>query len=428
MHLRTPTPPCPEWQSPPQQNTRRFRVTLITPMYGGGVKAGEPDADMPIRASAIRGQLRFWWRLLNREKYPESRDMFRAEREVWGGLGKSEKEVTASKVLLRIADQPDKNQLVASKNVIPQYAIAVSRTGKTDLPNVLNANTIFELIVTCDPDIWVSVHTTLRWWSSFGGLGARTRRGLGAVEVDGLKPVNADEVKVMGCNLALNGDHSQPIEAWQAAIDKLSNFRQGAGIARRPALPGSKAPTGRSYWPEPDAIRRITDTHRIKSDQAGGHEFTPAHPAGNVFPRAFFGLPIIFHFKSIVSNKTDKGGKIKEDKDKRFDPYDVRLRPARANSDRMASPLIVRPYRLTNGHYAAAALCLPIDHMNDLTLQIENVKQPGNHKLKTPIKLRRTEWWPLDSQQAETLAKKVSPLDKRSPAPLDAFLHYFEKG
>lgn len=37
---------------------------LITPMYGGGVKAGRVDCKMPIRASALRGQLRFWWRLL----------------------------------------------------------------------------------------------------------------------------------------------------------------------------------------------------------------------------------------------------------------------------------------------------------------------------------------------------------------------------
>ena len=34
--------------------------TLITPMFGGGVTPGEVDRDLPIRAGALRGQLRFW--------------------------------------------------------------------------------------------------------------------------------------------------------------------------------------------------------------------------------------------------------------------------------------------------------------------------------------------------------------------------------
>ncbi len=43
------------------KNSETYQVKVITPIYGGGVKAGEPDKDMPIRASAIRGQLRYWW-------------------------------------------------------------------------------------------------------------------------------------------------------------------------------------------------------------------------------------------------------------------------------------------------------------------------------------------------------------------------------
>src|SRR5260221_14040443 len=35
---------------------------LITPLYGGGVKPTEPDPITVVRATEIRGQLRFWWR------------------------------------------------------------------------------------------------------------------------------------------------------------------------------------------------------------------------------------------------------------------------------------------------------------------------------------------------------------------------------
>ena len=40
-----------------------YKCKLVTPMYGGGVEPGVVDKEMPIRASAIRGQLRFWWRI-----------------------------------------------------------------------------------------------------------------------------------------------------------------------------------------------------------------------------------------------------------------------------------------------------------------------------------------------------------------------------
>lgn len=85
---------------------RRYRCRLLTPLYGGGVTAGEIDRQMPVRATAIRGQLRFWWRLLNRRRpafcsdgQPDSGKLFAGERALWGGLG--DRDATASQVLLR---------------------------------------------------------------------------------------------------------------------------------------------------------------------------------------------------------------------------------------------------------------------------------------------------------------------------------------
>ena len=43
-----------------------YQVEVITPVMGGGVYAGVPDESMPFRAKAIRGHLRWWWRLLAR--------------------------------------------------------------------------------------------------------------------------------------------------------------------------------------------------------------------------------------------------------------------------------------------------------------------------------------------------------------------------
>ncbi|WP_237667752.1 type III-B CRISPR module RAMP protein Cmr1 [Vibrio sp. V33_P6A3T137] len=74
-----------------------YSCTLVTPMYGGGVKAGEVDNDMPIRASAIRGQLRFWWRIACGVKDPEV--MRENEEAMWGGISDKAK---ASQVQVRV--------------------------------------------------------------------------------------------------------------------------------------------------------------------------------------------------------------------------------------------------------------------------------------------------------------------------------------
>ena len=80
---------------------------------------------------------------------------------------------------------------------------------------------------------------------------------------------------------------------------------------------------GRSRWPEADTIRRATNTH------APMHK--PEHPVDGFYPRAAFGLPLVFHFKD--KNEGDPRGQ---------DSDSLVLNPE--GHDRMASPLILRPY------------------------------------------------------------------------------------
>ncbi len=61
--------PLTENGKPPKLNKRaNGRVTLtrqyelITPLFGGGVEASVVDVENPIRGTAVRGHLRFWWR------------------------------------------------------------------------------------------------------------------------------------------------------------------------------------------------------------------------------------------------------------------------------------------------------------------------------------------------------------------------------
>jgi CRISPR-associated protein Cmr1 len=390
-----------------------YTCELVTPLFGGGVEAGKVDKDMPIRASAIRGQLRFWWRLLAQHKWRLD-NVREKEFDLWGGL--DGKNVHASRVWVRVESispihvepwakfnrnhreqwksLPDPEEWAkAPYALFPAQGKAPDKSdaehpaalAKPGLQWILRIG--FEQ--RNDADLrQEEVDETLRWWGSFGGVGARTRRGLGAVRVEGLRPVTKEEAKAAGCELVIRNETATADRAWRKAIDKLKDFRQKPGFARNPVSPDTKRP-GRSRWPEADAIRRITGRHA--PNHAPNH--APEPPAGNVFPRAAFGLPIIFHFK---------------DKD---DPADHSLQAQ--GHDRLASPLILRPYPVGEQEWSAAALLLPHHHVDDMQLELK----AGQHTEKIPAPY----WQPDKAQDVPPIAPT------QAQDALSAFLEFFQR-
>lgn len=90
MGIREPNIDAPDFAQMQQQalNWHTLNCELVTPLYGGGVEAATVDKDMPIRASAIRGQLRFWWRLLAKHKWKlgNTKAIQEAEFSLWPSL------------------------------------------------------------------------------------------------------------------------------------------------------------------------------------------------------------------------------------------------------------------------------------------------------------------------------------------------------
>ncbi|EKO3657855.1 type III-B CRISPR module RAMP protein Cmr1 [Vibrio metschnikovii] len=369
-----------------------YSCTLVTPMYGGGVKAGEVDNDMPIRASAIRGQLRFWWRIACGVKDPEV--MRENEEAMWGGISDKAK---ASQVQVRVkCKNVSMSYLVSSKKLAASGVKYV--LGAADEANCLPSGYNFVLEIRYKDDITSDqikqVKESLRWWSSFGGVGAKTRRGFGAVVVDSIKTIDATEVETIGGKIALTKQSSDSAEdIWKKATELLYKFRQGKELGRNE---GQGNRPGRSRWPEPDQLRRMSNKHKAN------HE--PEHKAGNVFPRAAFGLPIIFDFN-------DRS---------RTEPITMSLLPK--DAQRMASPLIIRPYK-NGAQWRAAALLLPT-WQTALHEPLELSPAPKNG---TP------NHWPTCENERTRLAEIIKPMvgkdgQLRADDPLSAFLDFFEKG
>lgn len=396
-----------------------YRCTLVTPMYGGGVEAGVVDQDMPIRATAIRGQLRYWWRFLHRQRHDAAHPgqpitaeaLFAAERAIWGGLGKAsnsvstEGELTKSRVTVRVSACEEialvlQGTQTESDNEwgdtvfrwkqgyseAARYALfpAQGQTDKEDKQKVTKKPAEiakpgfgFLLQISATPGItskpipdagWQSVLDAVRWWAAFGGVGARTRRGLGAVKVENdagqiVETPSDDEITAANCEVLLvsHGKGDAPLAAWEKVISSLRELRQGIDIGRTPGRPNKKGKImpGGSLWPEPESIREFINQRRADCSKRHGQKSDES----TAFPRAMFGLPIITHFiKSKNGNK---------------EPPDTELVPhlsgEEKESTRMASPLLLRPmYR--NNAWHAGALLLPSHARRDFDLVLKKGK------------------------------------------------------
>jgi CRISPR-associated protein Cmr1 len=373
--MRSAPPPPPEsvefQTSALETVTRSYR--FLTYVFGGGVKTREHerffDERTPVRAASIRGQLRFWWRACNPRNCSTVEELYRAEEEVWGSTSKpSQVSIEVIKNLpppQRIeVFQSDDNRLSIVRGMaeiaygaFPLQPSRKARRSPGSRPGVLfnYGGETFDLLLRFPAELTNDVHIALWAWEHFGGLGSRTRRGFGAVERVTPKQEAFHSAKVTdwdtkripdvpsltGARFAWSAaDFPTPLDAWKAGIGRMQTLRQGVRVGRNPPGPGSRRP-GRSCWPEPDEIRKIAaksaPKHRKRLSSV------------DAFPRAAFGMPIVFHFHP----------GLREDPPSIGDPdADIQLQPEQG--DRFGSPVILRP--MADGRrYRAAALVLSVN-------------------------------------------------------------------
>lgn len=396
-------------ESEPVLKWHTLNCELVTPMYGGGVTSAVVDEQLPIRASSIRGQLRFWWRLLAKNKWQlgDDKTIRQLEFALWGGMGSGDTDGLASQVFLRVSDirnlkvepwakyEPHHRggfQSIPTPEVWANapYALFPAQGKKPGLPDSqaphalakagLNFKLQLRFAETMSDPQRQQVLETLRWWVNFGGLGARSRRGLGSIKAVGLNelkdvsmPLSTGDVAQAGCQLVVGKKSRDATQAWTTSVNTMQKFRQGPSVGRNQG----KARPGRSRWPEPDALRRLQNTHH------SNHK--PEHRAGNIFPRAMFGLPIIFHFVGVG------------------EPRDTTLNLV--DAQRMSSPIILRAY-FNGKDWYPSALLLPHKAPNEMMLEPIN---------RQPIKV-----W---NAGADELIRPIK--DNGGGNPLQAFLRFF---
>ena len=373
-------PVCPATASAAatRVTARRFQIALITPMFGGGVETRTNDRDFPIRPTAIRGQLQFWWRATVGAQCAGPKELRDAQSAIWGSTAcASRVHVLVENV---VCDDPEscadfswnstarggrgvwrirwRFPFDVEDSALP-YALfpfqgepPPDRSAKAaEPPSVCIRRASFRLVVRCPADLWGQVEPAIWAWVNFGGMGSRTRRGCGAIRCDDLAPKNHQDLMerlkpfvqtpsdpcdwpTLATTILIGNRQADPILAWNQVIKAFRDFRQGEGVGRNPGNEPNRP--GRSRWPEPETLREIRELGANR--QRSGHQRLKHIPA-DAFPRAELGMPIVFHFQG-------RGNPPPE-------PRDAVLYPCPGADGkprgRMASPLILKPLALANG-------------------------------------------------------------------------------
>jgi CRISPR-associated protein Cmr1 len=385
----------------PALSNLSLSLRTITPLLGGGAVTRRVEREGKVRVSGIRGQLRFWWRALHAHEHDAPSELARHEAALWGSMGRGSEQPKRSLVDVWVEDAEGRLDENPVKPGMPGfYALWPARGQRKgdrsieDEAERWEPDLRFRLCVRAPSDLMEDVVRTLRAWLLFGGLGSRTRRGLGSLTVATgnfgewlpVKPTRAELGRLLGGGVSFAADRAweeatdtpslhgaflycgkpQPSGevAWREALGWLSDFRQGPqkvpprpdpNLPREPPPPRDRGQPvgrsadrpGRSRWPEPDKVRLLSGKRT-----SWAHEIRHASET-IVWPRAGFGLPIVGQFQT--RDRNDQ--RYREPEPENFE-IAWRFEGKQEPRDRLASPLIVKALPLAEDRYVPMALWL----------------------------------------------------------------------
>lgn len=148
-----------------------FRLTAISPWFLSGA---EPRGQPELRSSSVRGQLRYWLRTVLGTQFTNLKEVWEAESAVFGSTGQ------ASAVTVRLYGKTPEVDYVP---MMPHKAD--QREREKSRGNAISEGYSASLEIVTRPGVALPSHalTALQVWSLLGGIGKRSRRMFGAVEL-----------------------------------------------------------------------------------------------------------------------------------------------------------------------------------------------------------------------------------------------------
>jgi CRISPR type III-B/RAMP module RAMP protein Cmr1 len=163
-----------------------FTLELVSPAFIAGTDKARPE----MRASSIRGHLRYWGRALLGATITDSKKLYEQESKAFGSTEEGSKFTLL--VLPRSFNQEAKPVTVA---MLPHKSGRERSETKALRKDPRGEDLVYNLSLIWRPGQPVSgqVLTSLKIWSLLGGLGRRSRRMFGAVRIQPKKDTPAQE-------------------------------------------------------------------------------------------------------------------------------------------------------------------------------------------------------------------------------------------
>ena len=335
--------------APPSQTTLHYR--LVTPMFLGG--EGQQVDPTQFRNASFKGALRFWWRALNwgaAQKDSAPLQWLHAREGALFGLASDGKDSKQSRVQIQSDLQKVtlKQPGMGLKDIgyllgqgLYSFSSGVTRQylDGGDLTITLRFKP-----GTSAEDIQ-SVEQAAIALGLFGGLGSRSRRGLGSLALQTLERNDQGEkefttlksIEEFIKELDFSAPKDAPLSALCVAsrIDISATDNTGLGVLQKISKEMQLYRSfGRNNKVGSDDARR-----NFVADHDAARDATQGKALAHLPQRAVFGLPHNYHFSS---NQRDKDIGITAEKE-----------------GRRASPLLVHIHPLKDGSFIAIQTLLP---------------------------------------------------------------------
>lgn len=342
MPRTVPDVPIPQLKEPGLE-TWTLQLKTITPMFGGSATPREVDEKNPIRSASVRGHLRFWWRATAGAGYSNSKELFEAEEAIWGSAERQ------GLVALSVSTQGYETTLQPSslgEKVKPYERFFVypfiSTKSDPEASGLTGVSFTLALWLSekLEPQQKEEVRRTVRAWLAFGGVGTRTRRGLGALRVlesnqQAWHSKDLSELKEWFGNLqaspeysslgdarAVFSDTTKPENAWRKLATFWARFRKGHYTGRYPEY----SAMGGAMWEDHTKLKALNPRDRAVS-----------------LAKPYMGMPIIYQkFSNSFAGEITPA----------LEGREV------AKLNRMASPVILKPVAFADGSVRAMVLVL----------------------------------------------------------------------
>lgn len=386
-----------------------YEIRVVTPMFGGSAEAGKINEKYPIRSSSIRGHLRFWWRATKGAQFKNEKELYERESEIFGNTNRP------SSVKIWVDHDEIKNAVSDLQYLYPSYVLFPFRENKSSTK--YSKDFSFRLhIEYADQSVRTEIEAALWAWINFGGIGTRTRRGCGSLycEYFSLKESEVHESKLEKwfqdnmrkyrieileqdqvrewptlSTITIQENKKDIQYAWNEVIEAYKSFRRRANKGK-----------GRSHWPEADSIRKITGEFETRHKDP----ITISLKKNDIaFPRAQFGLPIVFSFKP---------GK---------DPYRTELILSEKKT-RLASPVITKAIAINEKQGYGAIIVLNQPRIKELVLKKQRgkvLKKIYAHQIYTSIPTYKKPEKPGENKDKNPMRNK----DQSYESAIEAFLN-----